>query len=64
MDLNVTAFRIVQKLTDEKKETPRSVAARIGGKAGGPARAQKLSAEKRKAIALKANRVRWHKAEG
>lgn len=59
MDLNVSAFRIVQHLTGEKKVEPRSAAARAGGRAGGPARAQKLTSAERKAIALKANQARW-----
>ena len=62
MDLNVSAFRIVQNLTtDEKKEGNRIVAARAGGKVGGRARAAKLSPEQRKEIAVKANKARWQK---
>lgn len=62
MDLSVSAFRIVQKLTTENKEDlKRSSAARVGGKAGGPARAQKLSPARRKEISLKANEARWNK---
>jgi len=61
MDLNVNAFRIVQKLTTEKKEERRSSAARIGGKLGGPARARKLTPGRLKEIALKANKARWAK---
>lgn len=62
MDLNKTAFRIVKSLTEEDKaSTSRSRAARIGGKAGGPARARQLTAEKRHEIAVKANRARWSK---
>lgn len=62
MDLNVNAFRIVNTLTTEKKENKRSVAARTGGIAGGPARAKKLTAEQRRAISLKANQARWKRA--
>lgn len=63
MDLNVTAFRIVQGLTtsEKKKEDKRAAAARAGGRAGGPARAVKLTAEQRKEIAIKANGARWRK---
>ncbi|HTW66294.1 MAG TPA: hypothetical protein VME17_16845 [Bryobacteraceae bacterium] len=61
MDLNVNALRIVNTLTTEKKDDKRSVAAKIGGAAGGPARARKLTAEQRQQIALKANRARWKK---
>ena len=64
MDLNLTAFRIVQILTEEKKDNTRSAAGRVGGKAGGPARAAKLSPERLREIALKANRARWKRKEG
>jgi hypothetical protein len=63
MDLNVSAFRIVQRLTEEKKENTRSAAGRAGGKSGGPARAAKLSSERLREIALKANRARWRRKE-
>ena len=59
MDLNVSAFRIVQKLTAETKENKRSSTARSGGKLGGPARASKLTPERRREIAMNANRARW-----
>ena len=62
MDLNVSAFRVVQQLTTEKKENKRSVAARAGGMAGGPARAQRLTSDERRAIARKANRARWKRS--
>jgi hypothetical protein len=49
-------------LTSEKKEdNKRSEIARQAGKIGGPARAKKLSQERRKEIAAKANRSRWDK---
>lgn len=59
MDLNSTAFRIVQQLTTEKKENKRTSAAREGGRVGGRARADKLTPERRKEIAVNANKVRW-----
>ncbi len=59
MDLNVSAFRIVQQLTNENKADKRVSAARVGGRAGGPARALKLTPERRKEISIKANRARW-----
>lgn len=62
MDVNVSAFRIVRHLTTENKDEKRSVAARAGGKAGGHARAAKLTAEQRKEIAVKANRARWKRS--
>jgi hypothetical protein len=64
MDLNVNAFRIVNTLTTEKKDDKRVSAARIGGVVGGPARARKLTAERRREIAVKANRARWKRKEG
>jgi hypothetical protein len=46
----------------ETKKNPHAVAlGRLGGRKGGKARAQKLSAEKRKEIATKAARKRWGK---
>lgn len=63
MDLNANAFRIVQQLTTETKGNKKSMAGRAGGTVGGPARALKLSPEKRKEIALKANRARWKRKE-
>jgi len=43
-----------------RKKNPAAVAlGKLGGKKGGPARAKKLSPERRKAIAETAARVRW-----
>lgn len=64
MDLNQNAFRIVQSLTEQRKESPRVAAARKAGAVGGPARASRLSQEERRLIARKANAVRWHKPVG
>jgi hypothetical protein len=47
MDLNVNAFRIVRDLTTENKQDKRVLAARSGGRVGGPARAAKLTAQQR-----------------
>lgn len=58
MDLNRNAFRIVQAIT-EPKENARSTVARSAGKKGGPARASKLSPERRREIAISANKARW-----
>jgi hypothetical protein len=62
-DVNETAFRIVQEATDETREkNPAAVAlGRLGGLKGGKARAEKLSARRRTAIAKKAARKRWGK---
>jgi hypothetical protein len=64
-DLNEKAFSIVQKLTgqapEEKSEkNPAAVAlGRLGGLKGGKARAEKLTARQRKAMARKAANARW-----
>lgn len=72
-DVNVNAFEILQAITGEPAEEPtkkkkpadpaKNPAAvalgRLGGKKGGPARAKKLSPQKRKAIAKLAAKVRW-----
>jgi IS5 family transposase len=70
-DLNKLAASIVQSATGEPaKETtsdknPAAVAlGRLGGLKGGKARAEKLSARKRKAIASKAARARWGDRKG
>ena len=44
----------------EPKKNPAAVAlGRLGGKKGGPARAKKLTAERRREIAKKAAEARW-----
>jgi len=66
-DLNSLAASIVRDATDEDKpepaddgKDPAAVAlGRKGGLKGGAARAAKLSAEERSAIARKAAAVRW-----
>lgn len=70
-DINQIAARIVKAATEprqtasvkkilKKKKNPAAVAlGRLGGKKGGKARAEKLSPQDRKAIALKAARARW-----
>ena len=68
-DVNLLATSIVQATTDAApavkiahKKNPAAVAlGRLGGKKGGPARAQKLSAKRRKEIAQKAAIARWAK---
>jgi hypothetical protein len=69
-DINVTAFGIVQSATGQaeikkeptKEKNPAAVAlGRLGGLKGGKARAEKLSAKKRKTIAQKAAQARWGK---
>ena len=47
---------------EEKPKNPAAVAlGKLGGKKGGPARAAKLSAKRRKQIAKKAATARWNK---
>jgi hypothetical protein len=73
-DLNQLARAIVDEATDEcppgrsseeqatqeptRQKNPTAALGRLGGKKGGPARAKKLNAEQRKAIAEKAGRAR------
>ena len=45
-------------------ECPKSDRGRKGGQSGGPARAAKLSARRRREIARKAARARWDKQNG
>ena len=60
-DPNEIAARVVAEATGQKPEkNPAAVAlGKLGGRKGGPARAAKLSAAKRRAIAKKAAAVRW-----
>jgi len=52
---------IGEPLTPKPEKNPAAVAlGRLGGLKGGKARAAKLSAKKRKEIAEKAARARWH----
>lgn len=61
-DLNRLAAAIVGDATDETQPEPESrqaIAGRLGGRKGGDARAQRLSATKRSEIARKAAQARW-----
>lgn len=74
-DANQLAAEIVRLSTDESEEKPKdpqeaaqeaisaylSLIGKKGGLKGGPARAKKLSAKKRKEIAKKAANKRWAK---
>lgn len=75
-DINILAKSIVARATNEellpaikkehlpivKEKNPAAVAlGRLGGLKGGKARAEKLSAKKRKVIAQKAAKTRWGK---
>jgi hypothetical protein len=60
MDLNVRAFRTVQAaLSETTTLSKRQVASRKGGIAGGRARANSVSPERRKEIARAASLARW-----
>ena len=51
---------IGERLVEKKRKNPAAVAlGRLGGKKGGKARAEALSATKRRAIAKKAAKARW-----
>jgi hypothetical protein len=61
-DLNRLAAAIVGDATDEtpaEPETQHAKAGRTGGRKGGKARAQKLSAARRSEIARSAAKARW-----
>jgi hypothetical protein len=69
-DPNKRALEIVRLSTEEPEEQPTEKSAiskylseigRKGGLKGGKARAEKLSAKKRKEIAQKAAKSRWNK---
>ncbi len=63
-DVNLLAASIVEQATSEssKEKNPAAIAlGKLGGKKGGPARAQKLSPERRREIAKKAAQARWAK---
>lgn len=70
-DLNKLAAFIVEQTTNENPEpeeqtskNPAAVAlGRLGGLKGGKARAESLSAKRRKEIALKAAAARWKKKD-
>ncbi len=60
-DPNKLAAYIAETVTNEpNKKNPHAVAlGKLGGKKGGPARAQKLTPEQREKIARKAAYIRW-----
>jgi hypothetical protein len=60
MDLNVRAFRTVQAALEGTGASKRQKAASKGGLRGGPSRAKSMSPERRREIAVKANRARWN----
>ena len=64
-DINQIAVRIVEAVADpafKAEKNPAAVAlGRLGGLKGGKARAEKLSAKRRREIARKAIAARWAK---
>ncbi len=59
---NIAALTTRTKIKEENAKNPAAVAlGRLGGLKGGKARAESLSATKRKAIAKKAAESRWNK---
>jgi hypothetical protein len=79
-DVNEAAFRVVQEATREdaegkdeppppepkkREKNPAAVElGKLGGKKGGPARAKKLSKERRVEIARRAAVTRWERQKG
>jgi hypothetical protein len=62
MDLNVQAFRLVQKITSESApENAKLASSRKGGLKGGAARAKSITPARRVEIARKASAARWNK---
>ncbi len=63
-DANQLAKLVVDLATGEASELqPKAEAQRKGGLRGGKARAEKLSAEERQAIAKKAAKARWEHSD-
>jgi hypothetical protein len=60
-DPNALAKSLVDKAANSGKNPAAVALGRLGGKKGGPARAAKLSAERRREIARQAARTRWRK---
>jgi hypothetical protein len=74
-DPNLTAFAAVQHVIEQTESEPKAKTAptknpaavalgRLGGLKGGKARAEKLSARKRSAIAKKGAAARWKTKQG
>jgi hypothetical protein len=58
---SVLGLVVPERLRPGQKNPYASSLGRLGGLKGGPARAEKLSARQRRAIAIKAARARWAK---
>lgn len=60
-DDNQLAYDIINQATREGKNPAAVALGRLGGLKGGKARANKLSPKRKKEIARKAAKIRWHK---
>ena len=62
-DADISEDEAEEVPADDGKNPAAVALGRLGGKVGGPARAKALSARRRSAIAKKAAKARWEKAE-
>jgi len=60
-DVNMIAAAVVEKATGQPRNPHAVALGRLGGLKGGKARAERLSAKKRRQIAKKAAEARWTK---
>jgi len=63
VDQATTDEQLLAKVLDEGKNPAAVSLGRLGGLKGGKARAEKLSPEQRREIAIKAASVRWQKGD-
>ncbi len=61
--VDLATGEVLDKPVDDGKNPAAVALGRLGGKKGGKARAQSLTPEQRKAIAVKAAAKRWEKKE-
>jgi len=67
VDLNANAYRIVKGLTEEKPDPgqeQKRKSASAAGRVGGRARAKRLTAERRRQIAISGSEARWKRTKG
>ncbi len=62
-DINIIASSIVREATSNEKNPYAVALGRLGGLKGGVARANSLTAKRRREIAKKAAQARWGKAD-
>lgn len=63
VDQATTEEQLQEKAIEEGKNPAAVMLGRLGGLKGGKARAEKLSPEQRREIAIKAASVRWQKGD-